>query len=70
MNIKSIDEKYLPKNIKSDWSINDETDLSYIKNRTHWTEDIIGDIIPETTVTFGAITIPEKDTGTATGSAI
>lgn len=69
VNLKRIDEKYLPKNIKADWDTNDETDLSYINNRTHWTEEIIENIIPETTVTFGAATSPGKDTGTATGSA-
>lgn len=69
VNLKRIDEKYLPKNIKANWNTNDETDLSYINNRTHWTEEIIENIIPETTVTFGAATEPGKDTGTATGSA-
>lgn len=69
INLKCIDEKYLPKSIKANWDTNDETDLSYINNRTHWTEEIIENIIPETTVTFGAATQPGKDTGTATGSA-
>lgn len=69
VNLKHIDEKYLPENIKSNWNTNDETDLSYIKNRTHWAEDVVEQIIPETTVTFGAATNPGMDTGTATGSA-
>ena len=56
VHIKHIEEKYLPESIKSNWNTNDETDLSYIKNRTHWIEDIIETIIPETTVTFGAAT--------------
>lgn len=69
INLKCIDEKYLPKSIKANWDTNDEADLSYINNRTHWTEQIIENIIPETTVTFGAATKPGYDTGTATGSA-
>lgn len=29
----------MPEVEKSDWSVNDENDAAYIKNRTHWTDD-------------------------------
>ena len=44
--IRTIDEKYIPDTIarasqvaQSDWSINDETNPAYVKNRTHWVSD-------------------------------
>ena len=29
----------MPEVEKSDWSVNDENNAAYIKNRTHWTDD-------------------------------
>lgn len=56
--------------MQSDWNTNDENDLSFVKNRTHYSEYKTENIIPETTVSFGAATKPGYDTGTATGTAI
>jgi hypothetical protein len=43
VNVKQLDEKFIPDTIarkedivQSDWNENDETALSYVKNRTHW----------------------------------
>ena len=46
-----VDEKIANVNSVKDWNQNDETALDYIKNRTHWTEDITEvEIYPETTI--------------------
>ena len=37
--------------VPADWSVNDETDPAYVKNRTHWVEDGVIEIIPEQTFT-------------------
>ena len=38
--IHPMDEKFLPSSAtaQSDWSVNDENDPAYVKNRTHWEE--------------------------------
>lgn len=36
--------------MQSDWSVNDETNPAYIQNRTHWMENVLAEIIPETYV--------------------
>ena len=33
---KRLDPNYLPENIQSDWGQNDDTQIDYIKNRTHY----------------------------------
>lgn len=38
--------------IQPDWNQNDENDPAYVKNRTHWSEEVITEIIPETQVTL------------------
>ena len=40
--IHPMDEKFLPSSAmaQSDWSVNDENDPAYVKNRTHWEEPI------------------------------
>lgn len=35
---------------QSDWSVNDDTDQAYIKNRTHWVENVPQEAVPETVV--------------------
>ena len=42
-----VDEKIANVNSVKDWNINDENDPAYIKNRTHWTEPAILDLLPE-----------------------
>lgn len=37
---------------QSDWAQNDETAMDYIKNRTHWEENVNSIIVPETTIEF------------------
>lgn len=37
--------------VQSDWNTNDESDLSYVKNRTHWAESQLTEVFPETTIT-------------------
>lgn len=37
--VNKIPEKFLPENIQSDWNQNDETQIDYVKNRTHWAEE-------------------------------
>ena len=68
--IHKIENKYLSNEVlaKPDWSAA-EGDFGYILNRTHYTEEVLEEIIPETTVTFGDATKPGYDTGTATGTA-
>jgi hypothetical protein len=69
--IQKIDNKYLPDEVlvKPDWNAS-EGEHGHIFNRTHYTEETLEEIIPETTVTFGDATKPGYDTGTATGSAM
>jgi hypothetical protein len=43
-NIKTLDPKFLPNNGQSDWNQNDSTETDYIKNRTHYTEEVVKDI--------------------------
>ena len=49
-------------NNQADWAQNDDSSASYIKNRTHWEEEAIVDVLAETTVTIigdeGALTDP------------
>lgn len=68
--VHKIDNKYLPDEVvaKYDWNA-PEGEHGHILNRTHYTEEVLDEIIPETTVTFGDATKPGYDTGTATGSA-
>lgn len=49
--IKKIDEKFLPDSVPAfpDYAQNDSTQPDYIKNRTHWIEDNIQEVIPEMT---------------------
>lgn len=50
---KRIDPKFLPENIQSDWSENDETSISYVKNRTHYAIDReMRLVVPESTVSI------------------
>lgn len=51
--VHKIDEKYLPDSVlaKSDWNAT-ENELGHILNRTHYTEKVLNDYIPETTLTF------------------
>lgn len=44
-------EEYVQEQSAKDWSVNDETDPAYVKNRTHWVEDGVIEIIPEQTFT-------------------
>jgi hypothetical protein len=69
--IQKIDNKYLSDEVvaKPDWNAS-EGESGHILNRTHYTEEALEEIIPETTVTFGDPTKPGYDTGAATGSAI
>ena len=49
-----LDEKYLPDsaiNIQSDWNAT-EDENSFILNRTHYTEEVLVEVIPENSVTF------------------
>ena len=68
--IHKIDNKYLSDEVvaKYDWNAT-ESEYGHILNRTHYTEEALEEIIPETTVTFGDATKPGYDTGTATGNA-
>lgn len=68
--IHKLSTEFLPDEVlvKSDWNAA-EDELGHIINRTHYIEEVLEGTIPETTVTFGDATIPEYDTGTATGSA-
>lgn len=50
--IKTIDPKFLPDNIQSDWNQNDEAALDYVKNRTHWEGEGKVVIVPETVGVF------------------
>ena len=45
-----VDEKIANVNSVKDWNINDENDPAYIKNRTHWVEAGLIEVLPETTV--------------------
>lgn len=36
--LKTLDLKYLPNSIQADWTQTDETQLDYVKNRTHYEE--------------------------------
>lgn len=54
-----LDEKYIPDTIartddivQSDWSVNDETNSAFVKNRTHWTE-------------YGSVIAPEQSVDNA-----
>lgn len=69
--IQKLDDKYLSDEVlaKYDWDAA-EGELGHILNRTHYIEEALEEVIPETTVTFGDVTKPGYDTGTATGSAI
>lgn len=50
--VVKIDEKYLP-DVRSDWNVNDETSLSYVKNRPFYTGDPVETVLlEETTVRF------------------
>ena len=50
--IVKIDKKYLP-DVRSDWNVNDETSLSYVKNRPFYTRDPVETIlVEESTVSF------------------
>lgn len=68
--VHKIDNKYLSDEVLAtpDWNAA-EGELGHILNRTHYTEEALEEIIPETTVTFGDATSSGRDTGTATGSA-
>ena len=68
--IYKLDNKYLSDEIlaKPDWNTA-AGEHGHILNRTHYIEEVLEEVIPETTVTFGAATNPGRDTGTATGSA-
>lgn len=50
--IHKLDEKYLP-TIQVDWTQNDESASGYIKNRTHYEEEIDVAILEETNYNFG-----------------
>lgn len=60
--IVTLDEKYIPDTIsrtkdipevaQADWSVNDESNPAYVKNRTHWIETVYTDgEVTSTTVT-------------------
>ena len=50
--VVKIDKKYLP-DVRSDWNVNDETSLSYVKNRPFYTGDPVETVLlEETTVSF------------------
>ncbi len=50
--IVKIDKKYLP-DVRSDWNVNDETSLSYVKNRPFYTGDPVEMVlVEESTATF------------------
>ena len=50
--VVKIGEKYLP-DVRSDWNVNDETSLSYVKNRPFYTGDPVETVLlEETTVSF------------------
>ena len=68
--IYKIDNKYLSDEAlaKYDWNVA-EGGLGHILNRTHYTEEVLDEVIPETLVTFGDATRPGRDTGSVTGSA-
>ena len=68
--IHKIDNKYLPDEVlaQPDWNAA-EGELGHILNRTHYTEEVLDEIISEITVTFGDATRPGRDTGSVTGSA-
>ena len=38
--------------VQSDWNTNDENDLSYVKNRTHWTENGYTSYFPSTQISL------------------
>ena len=62
--IKTIDEKFIPDSVVkkdyleqqldssiADWDQNDETDASYIKNRTHYVDESLTEVYPELSIT-------------------
>ena len=69
--IHKLPIEFLPDEVlaKPDWNA-DEGEHGYVLNRTHYIEEVLEEVIPETTVTFGDATIPGYDTGTATGGSI
>ncbi len=68
--IHKLPIEFLPDEVlaKPDWNA-DEGEHGYVLNRTHYIEEVLEEVIPETTVTFGDATIPGYDTGTATGGS-
>ena len=61
--IVKIDKKYLP-DVRSDWNVNDETSLSYVKNRPFYTGDRVETVlVEESTVSFA-------DTGGVYGAQV
>lgn len=44
--IHKLDEKFIPDAVVSDWEQNDSTQLNYIKNRTHYDNSTITEIVP------------------------
>lgn len=51
--IQPLDEKFIPESIVADWNENDETKLSYIKNRPFYTGDPVENVfVEESTVSF------------------
>jgi hypothetical protein len=55
-NMTKIDQALSDLNVQADYSENDQSNRSYIKNRTHWKE-VVGEdaeVIPQTTVQIGA----------------
>jgi hypothetical protein len=45
-----VDEKMANVGSVKDWNVNDENDPAYIKNRSHWTEESVVEILPETAI--------------------
>ena len=42
--------------VQADWNENDPTSKAYVKNRTHWVDASVVDVMPETTFTADALT--------------
>ena len=73
--IHKLDEKYLPDNainVQPDLGQNDESASDYVKNRTHYAEDVFVEFIPETHTVFtaspGSTNWEQKYTGHFTGN--
>lgn len=52
--------------IQSDLSVNNENDPAYVKNRTHWVENEINELLPETTLTSDSSKEDDRDTSDET----